>query len=303
MKTFPLLGILACTALGSVTARGDGPRSGPPAPQASDKAACLGAVSRGQRLRNTHKLVGAREQLRICAAAQCPAVVQTDCANWLVEVEKALPSVVVTAKNGTGGDRLDVQVSVDGEPLVATLDGQAVPVDPGVHTFRFEGSDGAKLEQQVVVVEGEKNQRVAVVLGAATAASTAPAAATTATAPESSGGEAGRSSIPWKTIGWVAGGTGVVGLGLAATFGAIALSDKSHAGCDASNVCNPGTTGAIKSAALASDVGWIAGGVLLAGGAALVLFTPAGGRDPSAAVRVAPVVTANGAALVAGGSW
>jgi hypothetical protein len=50
-------------------------------------------------------LIEAREQLRACAAAQCPAVVQTDCAGWLAEVEKALRSVVVAAKDGAGVDR------------------------------------------------------------------------------------------------------------------------------------------------------------------------------------------------------
>src|ERR1700733_10293046 len=84
---------------------------------ADEKAACLDAASKGQRFRDTHKLVEAREQLRVCAAAQCPAVVQSDCANWLADVEKALPSVVLSAKSGTGVDLVDVTVSVDGQAL------------------------------------------------------------------------------------------------------------------------------------------------------------------------------------------
>ena len=57
---------------------------------ADDKETCLDAVSKGQRFRDTHKLVQAREQFRVCAAATCPAVVQTDCAQWLDSVDKAL---------------------------------------------------------------------------------------------------------------------------------------------------------------------------------------------------------------------
>ena len=255
---------------------------------ADDKAACLDAASKGQTLRNAHKLVEAREQLRICAAAACPAVVQTDCANWLADVERALPSVVMTAKSGAGADLVDVKVTVDGQPLVSKLDGQAVPMNPGQHTFHFEAADGS-LDQQVVVSEGEKNQRIAVVLGAAAAAGAAP--------------DAGGSSSPWRTVGWVLGGVGVAGLGVGTVFGIVALSDKNNADCNASNVCKPGTSGPVKTTSLISDIGWVAGGVLLASGAALVLFTPSGTREAATAVRIAPVVTAGGGGLMAGGSW
>ena len=260
---------------------------------ADDKAACLDAATKGQRFRDTHKLVEARDQLRVCAAAGCPAVVQTDCASWLADVEKALPSVVVTAKNGAGADLVDVKVSVDGQPLVSKLDGQAVPMNGGRHTFHFEGADGS-LDQQVVVTEGEKNRRVAVVLGVA-----APAAA-----PGSgSGANTDGSSSSWRTVGWVLGGAGVVGLGVGTVFGIVTLGDKSSAHCDSNNLCDPGTTGGIKSAALLSDIGWIAGGVLLASGAALVLLSPSGSPEATASVKVAPVFTASGGEVVVGGGW
>jgi hypothetical protein len=264
---------------------------------ADDKAACLDAASKGQRFRDTHKLVEARDQFRICAAAQCPGVVQSDCANWLADVEKALPSVVLTAKNGMGADLADVRVSVDGQPLVSKLDGQAVTMNAGTHTFHFEGADGTVLDQQVLVKEGEKNQAVAAVLGAAPAPP--PPSPQGAESLPGSGG----TTRPWKTVGWVLGGAGVVGLGVGTAFGIVAIGDKNAAHCNANNVCDPGTVSGIKSAALLSDVGWIAGGVLLASGVALVLFAPRESRGPAAGVRLAPVVTARGGELVAGGSW
>jgi len=279
MKTALLFGLLVPTVLGTTAVFAD------------DKAACLDAASKGQRFKGTHKLVEAREQLRICAAAGCPAVVQTDCANWLAEVEKALPSVVASAKNWGGADLVDVKVSVDGEPLVLKLDGQAVPMNAGPHTFHFDGADGS-IDRQIVVTEGEKNQRITVVLGAPTPA--APAAAEP---------DAGGSSSPWMSVGWVLGGAGVVGLGIGAVFGIVTLGDRSSAHCDANNLCDPGTTGGIRSAALVSDVGWIAGGVLLGTGAALVLFGPSGSHKASKGVRLAPVVTASGAEITAGGSF
>jgi hypothetical protein len=271
MKTRLLLGLLLPASLVATAAFAD------------DKAACVDAATKGQRFKDTHKLVEARDQLRICAAAACPAVVQTDCANWLAEVENALPTVVVTAKNGAGADLVDVKVTVDGQPLVSKLDGQAIPMNAGPHTFHFEGADGT-LDQQVVVTEGEKSQKVSIVLGAP------PPVPDTG-------------SNTWKTVGWVLGGVGIAGLGVGTVFGIIAMGDKNGAHCSSSGVCDPGTTGGIKSTALVSDIGWIAGGVLLAGGAALVLFAPGGSHDATSGLRVAPVVTASGGAMVMGGSF
>jgi len=57
-------------------------------------------------------------------------------------------------------------VTIDGVPLVTQLDGLAVDVDPGPHTFVFDGADGSA-EQKVVVAEGAKAQHIAVVFGAA----------------------------------------------------------------------------------------------------------------------------------------
>ena len=285
MKVRLFLGLLLPSALVATAAFAD------------DKAACLDAASKGQRFRDTHKLVEAREQFRICAAAQCPGVVQSDCANWLADVDKTLPSVVLTAKNRAGADLAEVKVSVDGQPLVSKLDGQAVTMNAGTHTFHFEGADGTVLDQQVLVKEGEKNQAVAAVLGAAPAP--APPSLQGAESLPSSGGR----SRPWKTVGWVLGGAGVVGLGVGTAFGIVAIGDKHAAHCNVNNLCDPGTVSGIKSAALVSDVGWIAGGALLAWGAALVLLAPRERHEPAAGVRLAPVVTARGGELVAGGSW
>ncbi len=282
MKSLLLLALLAPTALVATAAFADG------------KAACLDAASRGQRLRDAHKLVEARDQFRVCAAGGCPAVVQGDCANWLIEVDKAMPSVVVTAKSGAGADLVNVKVSVDGQPLVPKLDGQAVSMNAGPHTFHFEGEDGTSVDQQVMVKEGEKSQSVAAVLGPVPSVPSA-AGAQGASAP------GGASRPVGKTLGWVLGGMGVAGLGVGGVFGVLAMQDKSK-DCVGS-VCNAGTLSGIKTEALVSDIGWIAGGVLLAGGAALVLFTPSRSHEATAGVRLAPIVTGSGAGMVAVGSF
>jgi hypothetical protein len=280
--------------------------------RADDKAACLDAASKGQRLRATHKLVEAREQLRACAAAQCPAVVQSDCAHWLGDVETALPTLIFAAEDVTGADVVDVAVSADGRRLTSKLDGQAVALNPGSYTFHFESSGRPSVDRQVLVQEGEKNEGVAVVFEAAVSALAVPAPAVPAAAvsaaavpalavARAASAEAIEPLGPWKTLGWVLGGAGVVGLAVGAASGVVALKDKSAAQCDANGVCNQGSVGGIKSAARVSDVGWIAGGILLAGGAALVLFAPGAspGATAAATVTVVPVVGLTGGALMA----
>jgi hypothetical protein len=292
MKRALVLGVLLPAMLAATTSMADG------------KAACLDAASKGQRLKATHKLVEAREQLRICAAAECPAVVQSDCANWLGEVERTLPSVVVTAKDAAGVDLADVTVTVDGQPFVSSLDGQAKPMNAGSHTFHFERAGSASVDRPVIVREGEKNQSVSVILSAAAAAATAPAPLGPApAAPEKAGG----SSDTLRTAGWILGGAGVVGLAVGTVFGFTAISDKNSAQCTAANQCLAGPLSSTKSAALASDIGFIAGGVLFASGAAILLWAPKAGdsteKSAGTGVKIAPMVGAGRGGAVVEGSW
>jgi hypothetical protein len=198
---------------------------------ADDKAACLDAVSQGQTLRDAHRLVEARAQFRICGGPQCPHVLQTDCATWLAELERILPTVVFSAKDGAGHDVLDASVSVDGKVVASKLDGEAVPVDPGLRTFRFERPDGTTTTQQILIKEGEKARGVALVLEPAAAPPPRqPGAPPSATGSPGAEHEplpspaALRPASPMRLIGWIVGGAGIAGLGVAT---GIALDAKS----------------------------------------------------------------------------
>ncbi len=270
---------------------------------AQDKAACLDAADKGQTLRNAHKLFEARDKFRVCAAAGCPAVVQGDCAAWLDAVEKALPSVVLAAKSGTGADLFNVSVTMDGQPLSAKLDGQAISIDPGPHSFSFTGSDGTKADQQVLVREGVQSQPVTVVLGQP---SPPPAAGAQSAVPQQpvAPAESPRGSSPWRTVGWVAGGVGIVGLAVGSIFGFMAMGDTNNAACNTQNQCKAGPLADARSAALGSDVGLIGGGALLAGGLGLVLFAPRAESAPAAVrVRIGPFGCQSGGGFTAGGIW
>ncbi|WP_437663463.1 hypothetical protein [Sorangium sp. So ce1182] len=130
------------------------------------KRACAAAYERAQGLRRDGKLIAAREALIACSQPTCPAAAVADCGPWLAEVEKSLPSVVIAARDAGGRERLDVRVLVDGRLLAAALDGKALPVDPGPHTFRYEPAGGPAVEERVLIREGEKNRAITVILGA-----------------------------------------------------------------------------------------------------------------------------------------
>lgn len=99
-----------------------------------------------------------------------------------------------------------------------------------------------------------------------------------------------------KTVGWVMGGVGIVGLGLGLGFGASASSKLSTAKetCNGNKCTSQAGVDAMKSAsgaATASTVFVIVGGVLTAAGITLVLTAPSSSEKPPVAqVRIGPSV-------------
>jgi hypothetical protein len=129
--------------------------------------------------------------------------------------------VVLGARDAQGRDVMDVQVSIDGVLVANGLDGKAIEVDPGSHTFRFEAR-GATTEQAVLIREGEKGRSISVTLGAPAAASPA-APVSQPTTQEQTGGRPAVS--PWT---WILGGVGLVALGIGTYLEVSVNSDASN---------------------------------------------------------------------------
>src|ERR1700690_180086 len=98
---------------------------------------CIGANAKAQWLRQAGKFGEAREQLKSCAEASCPGMVRDDCMQRLDELERAQPTIVFDVKDSAGKDISAVAVTVDGRRLADRLDGRAIAVDSGEHTFSF----------------------------------------------------------------------------------------------------------------------------------------------------------------------
>jgi hypothetical protein len=202
------------------------------AARADEKQACLQAFDEGQQLRIDGKLQAARDRLLFCSSERCPPLVRQDCTQWTSEVMKAMPTVVFGARDAGGNDVPAVRVLVDGVQVADHLDGRPVPIDPGVHTVRFESSSMQAIEQQVLVRAGEKDRPVAAVFPAA-GARPAPTSSSTA-APSATDGSVARSSGP-SPLAWIFGGLGVAALGTSLVLELTVHSDadKLRASCGA----------------------------------------------------------------------
>jgi hypothetical protein len=289
-----LLGLLAASLVASSVASAD------------DKTACVNAYGSAQKLRNDNQLVSAREQMRLCAQPTCPKFISRDCIAWLVDVEPRIPSIVLFAKDSGGAEISNASVSMDGVVLAQQLDGHAIEVDAGRHTFTFAFADGTKVDQSYVVLEGQKDQRVGVTVAAP--APPPPAAGPNgATPPEPLPATPASTEQPpgWsgrKTLALVVGGVGVAGLAVGAITGVMAMGSVSSQ----KNDCHSSAPGDCTNHAQAlldhdsastesavSTVGFIAGGALLAAGAVLFLTAPRNrGTEGSPAARVEVVPSA-----------
>lgn len=253
---------------------------------ATTKQECATAYEQTQALRGEGSLSAAREQALICSRDDCPRVIKVDCATWLGEIERSLPTVVFVVRDERGEEIADVRVTDGGKPLRDKLDGKAVPLDPGAHVLRFERESAAPIERKVMVHEGDKLLRVE--------ASFAPAETPADGEPPPPPASAPRKGAPVGA--YVLGGAGFLGLGVAATFGILALRDRADLRETCAPRCAQGEVDAIRTKLLVAD---ITGGVGIAaiGVATVLLLTAPSGKEPKkdAAPRLEVGPTVGGA--------
>lgn len=217
---------------------------------------------------------------------------------WIDERRPALEESLRAVRARLG--RLDVRVDQPGALL--RLNGRdagtlplagPMPVMPGTITVTVSARGFAPSTRSVVVTAGQlSRERFELVPLAVVAATTTPVpvapAPSGATIPADHANEPTRPSrSPLSTIGWVAGGIGVVGVGLGVVFYAQSASAASRYNDDARCLVggatreeNCGSFAAdARSAQTLMAVSFIGGGLFLGGGLALVLL---GGRSGEA---------------------
>jgi hypothetical protein len=274
-------------------------------------ADCLVASNGAIDLRNDHKLRAARGQLLTCAANSCPSDIRKECLRKVDEINAQIPTVIFEAKDAsTGRDLSAVKVTLDGQPLVARLEGAALSVDPGLHTFTFETEGQAPVTKQLVILEAQKDRRETIVFGTPPPSESCPPGAKLDAAsglcvrppcppgstrdPASGVCIAPRPGLGTQRVFALAtAAVGVAGLATGSAFGAVALSQKRDAQSVCPNVCsNESGVQKWSSATTSGNFAtafFVVGAVGAVGGAVLWLTAkPAESSGATAAMVVSP---------------
>jgi hypothetical protein len=305
------------------------------APAAADttKVQCIQANTQAQDLRRDGHLAQAREQLQRCVDPACPGLVRDDCTRRLDELEKAQPTVAFEVKDSRGADVFAVTVTMDGKPWAESLEGKALPADPGKHIFTFAMAGQPPVTRTLVITEGEKARRERVVLEAAPASSGAPApiptpASPSAAAPSGPPASTDTSHSPassqsvvapnggegmgtQRVLGLVSGGVGAVGIGLGTVFGLLSFSawstTKTTCGGNVSQCSDVGRgqldRSIAESDATVSTAAFITGGVLLSVGAVLFLTASSPESRATTGLVVTPSVCRGQAGMALKGEF
>jgi hypothetical protein len=225
--------------------------------------------------------------------------VRDDCVQRLADLEAVSPTIVFAAKDASGDDVVGVKMTVDGAATATELTGAPLAIDPGVHGFTFVVQGASPVVKTLVIREGERDRLEHITF---TDLNVPASGVVVRERVPSEGG-----SSAWngqKTAAVVVGSAGVVGLLVGTITGALAFGAWSSAQSDCgtnSSVCvNKAQANSDKSSAVTdatvSDVGFIAGGLLLATGVVLYLTAPSHGSSARGAldVVVVPSVASTG---------
>jgi hypothetical protein len=210
-----MVAILRCVLTGGVLLAASTARAQDPAP---NKATCAEAYESAQETRASGALQQTRARLAFCAQTECPAFVQKDCARWLEEVDRELPSVVVSVVGLAPEAAQSTSLKIDGKPIAEPLAGNSISLDPGKHELVLERPGAEPFTRTILAQQGVQNRTVEIRLDdAERPAADAPAFAADTATPGSS---------PMRSIAYASWGVGAVGLGAFAVLGTLARADK-----------------------------------------------------------------------------
>ncbi|MEZ4224292.1 MAG: hypothetical protein R3B13_25305 [Polyangiaceae bacterium] len=270
----------------------------PTAAHADAKKECAAAYVEAQTLKRDNSLKAAREQLIICARDSCMSAVKKDCLTWLDEVNAALPSIVVVAKDSAGKETLNVKVTADEQVVAEQLDTKGIELDPGTHKVKFELEGEDPVEREVILRAGQKNKVIEVQFGNPDTAAPPPPVEDPAAGQDDVSFDTDKmkkKSVP--TVSYVLAGVGAVALAGTAFFWLGAEGEKSDlesSGCSPN--CAQDDVDSIKQKRLFGDIALGVGVVSL--GAAAYFWLSADGKSapaPAESARVDFIVREQGA--------
>jgi hypothetical protein len=205
-----------------------------------------------------------------------------------------------------------LEVRRDGVVLGKPVWGTPIPTDAGAHRITASAPGKKTWEGEVTVPMGGGSAvlKVPDLEAAPVVAAPPPTQPAPAQSPPPIEGppsdEPSTTGNAQRIVGVTVAGLGLAGVAVGSYFGLRVRSklDEASPHCNADNVCDQAGFDAREDAltsARVSDIAFVAGGVLLAGGVVLFLAAPKARR--SASFGVAPTVGLNEAGVVARASW
>jgi hypothetical protein len=282
--------------------------------ESPSKASCAQAYESAQESRASGQLQETQKRLSICARPECPSFVQKDCARWLEEVDRELPSVVVSAPGLDAEAAQQMTLQVDGKPVINPLGGAPLALDPGRHELVAATPGHPPVTRVVMAQQGVQSRQVTLDF----------AGTTEELKPNTVVADAGEEGLSLRPYAYVAWGVGAVGLGMFAVLGTLGRADEQALQDDCPNVTtDPALVSSgvcLQSTAdereadyerefLFADVGLVTGIVGLAAGTALFIVSAAEGSAPDSAasgggdLRVDITPTTGGAFASVGGAF
>lgn len=236
---------------------------------AEQKATCVNGFEQSQISRRAGRLLAARKQLLDCVQPVCATALQVECTRWLAEVEQQTPTVVISA-TAAGQDRSYVRVEVDGAVLTELLNGSAIAIDPGSHTFRFVYSDYPVVERTVVLRVGDKLRAVEVSFRRPKSSGAEPTPAPAAPSPL----EPVETTRPVPALTYALTGVALAGGGAFAYLGLTAIERRNHLEHVCAPNCSSNDVDPVHARLLAADISLGVGIAALTGAVISYLARP-----------------------------
>jgi hypothetical protein len=268
------------------------------------------ALYEGQSLTRLGRMVEAEEAfmraMRTPIDAHSPEQfrkAKRDAEQELSALRPRIPKVTIVV-TGPGAGTPNLGVALDGKAVKNAVLGVEMPIDPGDHVLTT-GAGGERKEVTFSIAEAErKSVEIEALAPTDAAAPVAPPPPPAAPPPPEPPPPAKPASTWQKPAALVAGGIGVAGLATGIVTGLLAGARHETAEKECPNrVCAEGSAGAnalesFRSLRTISTIGYVVGGVGLAGGAALFLLAPS--SQPAANASKVQVFVGAGSAGVMG---
>lgn len=206
----------------------------------------------------------------------------------------------------------DASLRIDAAAVSLALLESPIPFDPGVHQIELSAPGRRTWSSHFEVARGPAQQSVTLpelelMPSPTVLAAAAPRPVDRAPPPE----PPGASWRPWGIAVGVLGGIGLA-VGGVLSYRALRIDRDSSAECNAQDLCTKAGVELRESAiayANGATLSMIAGGVLLAGGIGLIVWSPSAadqttaGGEPTGPVRLSAAVSETGARLGLEGAW